>query len=175
MLPFGRGKAFLSSGNGLVNRIVSGWNASAFYYWRSGLFFSPNYSTRGSNTILAPGKTGILPSSQRQAANWFDASVNRADLGQPYNGQTFIRRANPLDNDFLNNIPRNYMRGPGFYNVDNSFYKVTPLTERVSLRLEAQIFNLLNHKNFGLPNNSGVINGGLGTPRLVQFQARIDF
>jgi Carboxypeptidase regulatory-like domain/TonB dependent receptor len=174
-LPFGRGKAFLSSGNGLVNRIVSGWNASAFYYWRSGLFFSPNYSTRGSNTILAPGKTGILPSSQRQAANWFDASVNRADLGQPYSGQTFIRRANPLDNDFLNNIPRNYMSGPGFYNVDNSFYKVTPLTERVSLRLEAQIFNLLNHKNFGLPNNSGVINSGLGTPRLVQFQARIDF
>ncbi|MDQ6705184.1 MAG: hypothetical protein M3Z85_04355, partial [Acidobacteriota bacterium] len=174
-LPFGKGKAFLSNSNGLVSRLISGWNSSMFYYWRSGLFFSPYYSTRGSNTILAQGKTGILPSSQRQAANWFDASVQRADLGQPYTGQTFIRRANPLDNDFLNNIPRNYMTGPGFYNFDSSFYKVTRINEHASLRIEAQIFNLLNHKNFGLPNSAGVINAGLGPPRIVQFQGRIDF
>jgi hypothetical protein len=174
-LPFGHGKAFLSSANGFVDRVVSGWNASAFYYWRSGLFFSPFYSTRGSNTILAPGKNGILPSDQRQAARWFDASVNRADLGQPYNGQTFIRRANPLDSDFLNNIPRDYMTGPGFYNIDSSFYKITPIKERLRLRLEAQIFNLLNHKNFDKPNNAGVINAGVGTPRVVQFQGKLEF
>ncbi|MDQ6664233.1 MAG: TonB-dependent receptor [Acidobacteriota bacterium] len=174
-LPFGKGKTFLSNSNGVVSRLVSGWNSSMFYYWRSGLFFSPYYNARGSNTILAPGKTGILPSSQRQAANWFDASVQRADLGQPYAGQTFIRRANLLDGDFLNNIPRNYMTGPGFYNIDSSFYKVTRLNEHASLRIEAQIFNLLNHKNFGMPNSAGVINAGVGPPRIVQFQGRIDF
>ena len=67
------------------------------------------------------------------------------------------------------------MSGPGFYNVDASFYKVTPITERVRLRIEAQIFNLLNHKNFGQPNNAGVINAGVGGPRIVQFQGRIEF
>ena len=174
-LPFGRGKTFLKSGNGFVNRLVEGWSSSMFYYYRTGLFFSPYYSTRGSGTILAPGKSGVLPSDQRQAARWFDASVNRADLGQPYAAQTFIRRANPLDGDFLNNVPRNYMTGPNFYNIDSSFYKVTHLTERVSLRIEAQIFNLLNHKNFGLPNTAGVINGSVGPARLVQFQGRLDF
>jgi hypothetical protein len=174
-LPFGRGKQFLSTSGGLKNRLVSGWNVSGFYYWRSGLPVSPYYATRGSNTVLAPGKTGILPADQRQAARWFDASVNRADLGQAYNGETFIRRANTLDNDFLNNIPRNYMPGPGFYNVDASFYKITPITERVRLRIEAQIFNLLNHKNFGQPNNAGIINAGVGLPRIAQFQARIEF
>ncbi len=174
-LPFGRGKTFLKSSNRFVNRLVEGWSSSMFYYYRTGLFFSPYYSTRGSGTILAPGKSGILPSDQRQAVRWFDASVNRADLGQPYAGQTFIRRANPLDGDFLNNIPRNYMTGPNFYNIDSSFYKVTHLTERISLRIEAQIFNLLNHKNFGLPNTAGVINGSVGPARLVQFQGRLDF
>jgi len=173
-LPFGKGKKFAINSR-LGNAIAGGWNASGFYYWRSGLFFAPNYSTRGSNIILAPGKNGILPSDQRQAARWFDASTNRADLGQPYNGETFIRRANPLENDFLNNIPRNYMNGPGFYNVDASFFKVTSIAERFRFRVEAQIFNLLNHKNFGLPNNSGVINGGQGTARLVQFQGRLEF
>lgn len=174
-LPFGRGKRFLASSNGLVNRLVSGWNASAFYYWRSGLFFSPYYSARGSNTILAPGKSGILPASERQAARWFDPSINRADLGQAYNGETFIRRANTLENDYLNNVPRNYMTGPGFNNIDASFYKVTPITERVKVRIEAQIFNLINHKNFGLPNNSGVITSGVGTARLAQFQGKLEF
>lgn len=174
-LPFGKGKPFLSSANGFVQRLVGGWNATGFYYWRSGLFFSPYYNVRGSNTILAPGKTGILPTDQRQAARWFDASINRADLGQPYNGETFIRRADQLDNDLLNNIPRNYMTGPGFYNVDASFFKVTDIAERFRLRIEAQIFNLLNHKNFDLPNTAGIINTGIGLPRLVQFQARFEF
>ena len=174
-LPFGHGKKFLSGSNGLINRLVSGWNTSGFYYWRSGLLFSPYYSDRGSSTVLAPGKTGILPTNQRQAAGWFDPSVNRADLGQAYSGQTFIRRANTLNNDFLNNIPRNYMSGPNFYNVDASFYKITPITERFKLRIEAQIFNLLNHKNFGLPNNAGIINGGVGLPRVVQFQGKLEF
>ena len=174
-LPFGHGKAFLSNSNGFVNRLVSGWNASAFYYWRSGLPFSPYYSIRGSNIILAPGKNGILPAGQRQAAQWFNPSIDRADLGQPYTGQTFIQRANPLDADFLNNIPRNYMTGPGFYNIDSSFYKIIPIKERFKLRIEAQIFNLLNHKNFGLPNAQGVINTGIGLARLVQFQGKLEF
>jgi hypothetical protein len=158
-----------------VNRLVNGWNISGFYYMRSGLFFAPYYSARGSNTILAPGKSGILPSDQRQAARWFDPSINRADLGQAYKNETYIRRANTLDNDLLNNVPRNYMEGPGFYNVDASFFKNTPITERLRFRFEAQIFNLLNHKNFGLPNTAGVINAGQGTARLVQFQGKLEF
>lgn len=174
-LPFGRGKRLLPGANGLVSRLVGGWNAGAFYYWRSGLYFSPYYSARGSNTYLAPGKTGILPESQRQAAGWFDASVCRADLGQACNGQAWIRRSS-LESDFLNNVPRNYMTGPGFSNADASFYKITQLKERFRLRLEAQVFNLLNHKNFGMPNlTSGVITSGTGGPRVAQFQAKLEF
>ena len=173
--PFGKGKKYLAASNGFVNRLVSGWNVSAFYYWRSGLFFSPYYSTLGSNTVLAPGKNGILPSGERQAARWFDPSVCRADLGNTCHGETFIRRANTLENDYLNNIPRDYMTGPGFYNLDTSFFKNTPITERVKLRLEAQVFNLFNHKNWDKPNNAGVINAGIGTPRVLQLQGRLEF
>ncbi|HEU0123335.1 MAG TPA: TonB-dependent receptor [Bryobacteraceae bacterium] len=174
-LPFGKGKRFVQNGGGFVDRLVSGWNAAGFFYKRSGLFFAPYYSVGGSNTLLAPGKSGILPADQRSAERWFDPSLNRADLGAAYNGETYIRRANTLENDFLNNVPRAYMSGPGFYNIDASFYKVTPIKERLKLRLEAQIFNLLNHKNLGLPNTAGVINAGVGLPRIVQFQGRLDF
>jgi hypothetical protein len=178
-LPFGHGKHLLSNANGLVNRLVSGWNAAVFYYQRSGLFFSPYYSTSGSNMVLAPGKNAILPAGQRSATQWFDASICRADLGQTCSGQSWIQR-NSLDSDFLNNVPRNYMTGPGFYNVDASFYKVTPITERVRLRLEGQVFNLLNHKNWSNPGTSGVITSAittndLGNGRLAQGQIRLEF
>ena len=174
-LPFGHGKRWAANANGFIDRLIGGWGMSGFYYWRSGLWFAPYYSVRGSSTILGPATNGILPKEQRQAARWFDPRISRADLGQTYNGEPFIRRANSLENDFLNNVPRNYMSGPGFYNLDSSFWKVTRITEQVSFRIEAQIFNLMNHKNFGLPNTAGVINGGVGTARLAQFQARIDF
>lgn len=54
----------------------------------------------------------------------------------------------------------------------------------MKFRLEAQIFDLLNHKNFGQPNNLGVINTGVAGPvgvpivglsRLVQFQGKLEF
>ncbi|MEJ7607446.1 MAG: TonB-dependent receptor [Bryobacteraceae bacterium] len=38
-LPFGKGKALLTDSNGFVRRLVSGWNASGFFYKRSGLYF----------------------------------------------------------------------------------------------------------------------------------------
>jgi hypothetical protein len=67
------------------------------------------------------------------------------------------------------------MDGPGFHNIDASFFKTTQIAERFKFRFEAQIFNLLNHKNFGLPNTAGVINAGQGTARLVQFQGKLEF
>ena len=173
-LPFGKGRHFASDTPRVLDMIIGGWNIGAFYYWRSGLFFAPYYSITGSNTVLT-GVSPILPKDQRQAARWFDGSVWRADLGAPFNNEPFARRADPLDNDFLNNVPRNFMTGPGFYNIDFSVVKYVPITERVRVRLDLQTFNLLNHKNFGLPNAAGVINTGVGGPRLLQFQGRVEF
>jgi len=101
------------------------------------------------------------------------------------------------------NLRRNALRGPGF--VWNDFYltKYFPLTEHAKLRVEAQFFNVFNHPNFGLPSMAlagipgkpstqtgfgaftyatspptGLLGVGLGgdnSPRMVAFQARIEF
>jgi hypothetical protein len=101
------------------------------------------------------------------------------------------------------NLGRNALRGPGF--VWNDFYltKYFPLTEHAKLRVEAQFFNVFNHPNFGLPSMAlagipgkpstqtgfgaftyatspptGLLGVGLGgdnSPRMVAFQARIEF
>ena len=101
------------------------------------------------------------------------------------------------------NLGRNALRGPDF--VWNDFYltKWFAVTERVKLRVEAQFFNVFNHPNFGLPSMvlagtpekpstqtgfgaltyttsppTGLLGVGLGgdsSPRMIAFQARLEF
>ncbi|MEO6830040.1 MAG: hypothetical protein ABI164_09540, partial [Acidobacteriaceae bacterium] len=173
--PFGRGKRYLGNAHGFTNALVSGYNISPFFLWHSGVTFAPYFTALASSTLLAPGKTGILPGGQRTRKRWFDASIAREDQGHPYNGETFIRRAHTLDNDFRNNIPRNYMTGPGFNELDATIYKLTPIAKGSVLDIEAQIFNVYNHQNLALPNNNGIISGTVGLPRLIQLQAKFIF
>lgn len=48
-------------------------------------------------------------------------------------------------------LGRNSLIGPGYKNMDFSVFKTTKLTERVSLQLRAEVFNILNHPNFASP------------------------
>ena len=100
-------------------------------------------------------------------------------------------------------LGRNALRGPNFFWSDFYLTKWFPLTERVKLRLESQFFNVFNHPNFGLPSlilagipgkpttqtgfgalsyptspPTGLLGVGLGgdsSPRMIAFQARLEF
>ena len=48
---------------------------------------------------------------------------------------------------------RNLLRGNSFNNVDTSIFKNTKITERVTLRIEADAFNVLNRSYYSAPDN----------------------
>ncbi len=101
------------------------------------------------------------------------------------------------------NLGRNSLRGPDFLWSDFYLTKWFSLTEHVKLRFESQFFNVFNHPNFGLPSvvqagipgqpstqtgfgsltyttspPTGLLGVGLGgdsTPRMIAFQARLEF
>ena len=101
------------------------------------------------------------------------------------------------------NLGRNSLRGPHFLWSDFYLTKWFPLTEHVKLRFESQFFNVFNHPNFalpsmvqaGIPGNlstqsgfgaltyttappTGLLGVGLGgdsSPRMIAFQARLEF
>jgi hypothetical protein len=101
------------------------------------------------------------------------------------------------------NLGRNALRGPDFLWSDLYLTKWFALNEHVKLRLDAQFFNLFNHPNFslpsvviaGIPGNpatqtgfgaltsatsppTGLLGVGLGgdsSPRMIAFQARLEF
>jgi Carboxypeptidase regulatory-like domain len=90
---------------------------------------------------------------------------------------------------------RNRFRGPGYFNADLAVMKKTkiPGWENSSLALGVQFFNVLNHPNFGFPDNAvssptfGVIFHGEQTPngllgvgnngssRMIQLKAELKF
>ncbi|MGA9254995.1 MAG: carboxypeptidase-like regulatory domain-containing protein [Candidatus Sulfotelmatobacter sp.] len=127
-----------------------------------------------------------------------DAFVSTVDpsTGQCYGGDS------PQNCQF-GNLRRNSLRGPDFLWSDFYLTKWFPLTEHVTLRFEGQFFNVFNHPNFGLPSvvqagipsepssqtgfgaltyatspPTGLLGVGLGgdsTPRMIAFQARLEF
>ena len=84
-------------------------------------------------------------------------------------------------------LGRNTLVAPGVKEVDFSVAKNTQLTERTSLQLRLDIFNLANHANFGFPNaqlftSLGMPNGAAGqitstttTSRQLQLSAKFVF
>ena len=127
-----------------------------------------------------------------------DAFVSAVDpsTGQCHGGD------NPQNCQF-GNLGRNSLRGPDFLWSDFYLTKWFPLTEHVKLRFESQFFNIFNHPNFSLPSvvqagipgqpstqtgfgaltsttspPTGLLGVGLGgdsTPRMIAFQARLEF
>ena len=83
------------------------------------------------------------------------------------------------------------MQGPGFGDVDLSFFKHTPITEHINTELRAEIFNIANQANFANPsgtytsssfgllsatrNSSSAPGLGPGEPRNIQFAFKVSF
>jgi len=89
------------------------------------------------------------------------------------------------------NERRDSVIGPGFGDVDLSFVKVTPITEKVKTELRAEVFNIWNQANFVNPSGTlssssfGVLSAtrysssapglGQGEPRNLQFAFKVSF
>jgi len=75
---------------------------------------------------------------------------------------------------------RNILDGPGLFSFNTSLSRNFSISERVRLQFRWEVFNLLNHANYGLPNvNVNAPNGGTitsaGNARLMQLGARLSF
>ena len=72
------------------------------------------------------------------------------------------RTATRVNTYHFGSLGRNVIIGPGFTNTDFSVIKNTRLSENVRVQFRAEIFNLLNHDNFGFPDGN-ISNATVGT------------
>jgi hypothetical protein len=109
-----------------------------------------------ANCPSASGQTGAL---QTLNACGFGLTVNAPGAnGAPPCGATTDNPSPTAACDFSEtayaNGPRNALRGPLQVRFDMGVFKTFKLTERVTMRFDAQFFNIFNHPSFDAPNNN---------------------
>ena len=180
-LPFGKGKVFLPGANGLINRMVGGWELSGVLLFQTGPFMTVStnsdpcgcgYNVNNANGGRADAVSGVNPYAGKSISQW----VNAAAFADP--GDAIGRFGDASQGD---------VTGPGTQAVSMSLIKSVAFTEAIRLRIGAQVSNLFNHPNFAPPTNLNVSTpAGFGQitalqsaegagPRAIQLTARINF
>jgi hypothetical protein len=172
-----------------ANAFVTGWQVSAIVSAVSGSPFTPlvGFDQAGLQTggtqrpNLAAGRSvedavsgGRLDTACGCITGYFDP--------------TFFTL--PAAGTLGTSVARNSLRGPGLLTVDLGISKNVGLAGDAYLQLRAEVFNLFNRVNYGLPNSAIFIatsDGGAaynanagqittaGAPRQVQFGAKLVF
>jgi hypothetical protein len=165
-VPFGRGRAWMSSAHPVLETMLGGWTVGSIVTWTSNVPLSP--TVQGN-----PANTGGI------------ATVNRPDVvGDPYSGDRTIERdfntaAFVRNQPFTyGNAGRNILRQRPHFNWDFSALKNFQLLERLRLQFRFEGFSFSNTPRFNAPGNVlgtanfGIITGA-ATPRNLQFGLKL--
>jgi hypothetical protein len=141
----------LKGSNLLKRTALGGWQTSSIVQTRSGAALNPTLTGTFFGLPSRPDFTGVPV--RLANGSWPNGVYNVAayKVEPGYNG-------NPGDPTTLGNVPRNSLPGPAFFQWDFSGMKNFPVTERVKVQFRADLFNVLNHPNFGNPGNMGICN-----------------
>jgi hypothetical protein len=181
-LPFGPGRRFLSAETPVISQIVGGWQLSAIFEMATSYPYNISYGSMtssfnaGSRPSFAPdlkvtentlGKGGEFRDSAARV-RWLDAADFTPNFTHPMLGT-------------VGTVPRNFMRGPGYWNLDLGVLKNFTISEGKEIQFRGEFFNVFNNANFSDPNsnlessNFGQITGTRGDPRIMQFALKIYF
>lgn len=174
-IPFGRGLKFGSHLSTWADSLAGGWLVSGIWHWNTGLFLTPTTTSEGglsnNRPDVVPGVSPNLPRSQRTRDHWFNAA---AFVPAPLLDPT-------TDLPRFGNASRNTVIGPGLDTVDLVLRKSFKLHEAQRIAVEMNLFNALNHANWGTPDmnisdSTAASITAISKPmRQSQFAVRFDF
>jgi hypothetical protein len=139
---------FAKSATGPASWFAKGWQIGSIYRGQSGLPFSVvlNNDRGGSGADTTGSQLG-----QRPSLLLGDSCTTLTSPGDP---DHFVKTECLLfpAKGTLGNLGRNTLTKPGISNLDFSLFKNFKPSESVSTQLRVELFNALNHTNFGTPN-----------------------
>ncbi len=176
-LPFGRGKQFGSSWNGLTNLLLGNFQVTLIERISSGFPVPLIDSNNQSGSFFQNGGNGNNWNRPDRVAGCNQSHADHSKL-EWINSSCYV--APPVGQ--LGNASRVPAVGPDFVNTDFSVIKQFALPrEGMGLNFRAEFFNLFNHAQFGSPVNDvsalgfGSVNSTVNNPRLVQFALKLSF
>jgi hypothetical protein len=153
---------------------LGGWQANGIVSLSTGTPFTVYDSSDPSLEGQAPEISGFYSDRPNLVGNPNNGPKTPADW---FNLQAFQRVTTP---GAFGSAGRNIVEGPGLAEWDFALLKDFRLTESKKLEFRAEMFNLLNRANFGLPVNDinsptfGEIQSAL-PPRQIQFALKFLF
>ncbi|MGA9672591.1 MAG: TonB-dependent receptor [Terracidiphilus sp.] len=190
-LPFGQGKPMLNQ-RGIVSAIAGNWQLTTTALTRTGFpvnvllpssYTAPNGVSGTQRPDLVRGAS-LNPPGGRTVAEWVNPAAFALPAGE------------------FGSMPRDYVRGPGTWQIDMGAAKTFTFTERTRLEFRSEFYNIFNHPQLGQPQATcnvstsspkGCGTGfgsiittvntsvspmtpvGSGTPREIQFAMRLEF
>ncbi len=183
-LPFGRGQRWMGNASTNANKVIGGWQLNEITTLLSGFPFTPQIGLNrsGDGDTRNPDRPNLNPA--------FTGPVVTGNPNQWFDPNAF---SVPAYGTF-GNLGRGTYSGPGLTEVDLSVLKNIQMSERIGLQFRAEFFNLMNHSNFGAPNQTVFTNTGTAaapvysinptagmistlatTPRQIQFGLKLIF
>lgn len=163
--------------------LMKGWQVNSLFTAYGGqplnILAGTNISTSGDGrdrvNLVGDPFSGVVQPTGTRSVRYFNAAAFAAPAAGTFG-----------------NIGRNAIYGPGFGAIDFSFFKTTPITEKISSQFRLEVFNLTNRTNWANPgtslsststfglltntrNGSGAPGIGLGEPRNIQLALKIIF
>jgi Carboxypeptidase regulatory-like domain/TonB dependent receptor/TonB-dependent Receptor Plug Domain len=144
---------------GNLRRLKNGWGMNSSATLQSGQPFQLNYNfeddfSGSGNGFDRPDVVGPIVYHPNTPLNYLDMSsfaipctISPAAQAAP----TGTAADCVPGTRHFGNEGRDSLHGPTFKQWDLAIYKTTPITERLSMQLRAEFFNVLNHPNFANP------------------------
>jgi outer membrane receptor protein involved in Fe transport len=150
---------------GPAKYLLDGWEFAPVFTARTGAPYSVYDLTNTNFIYTRVAANQAIPANGNEYVN---AGANTFGI-LDFSKIAVSEYVNPLtgDSDFgpfpANMTGRDYFHTPGAYNLDFGVYKSARFTERMSLQLRLEMFNIFNHSNEYVNIGSAYVAGGSGT------------
>jgi hypothetical protein len=167
-----------------ANRLVAGWEAGIITQAQTGNPLNPTVTIRTPISLTARPDVIAPIHVTGDPTAWFGSkAVFASEFATPCVTSGTTTTCHP------GNLGRDSLTGPGFVNTDFSVIKNTKVTEKLNVQFRAEMFDILNHPNFGNPaltfsptsttfgqiTNTRFPTGDFGSARQIQFALKLLF
>jgi hypothetical protein len=162
-IPIGRGMKYFSGMDRPLDAVIGGWELAANGFWETGQPVGLNSGYNVIGSIKAPGPkhstpyvidAGVAPCTQRwhsatpSKPGYYSLSEYGQDVSSCSSGRSAVWQQVAPYAPKTSQQYTDQVRGPGANQIDVNLSKNFKFTERISMQLRMEEFNVLNHPNW---------------------------
>ena len=183
-MPFGRGRAYGSGANSVLDAVFGGWKLSASAFLYSGFPITingPNNSNTNTYGQARSNQYRKLIVHGRSINNWWGTDPSAVGCTGPDNGICAYGAAYNGGLPAFGTARINTERAPGYRQVDTSLFKDVHVWREQIVGFRADFFNIFNIASYGNPDNGvtdsnfGQISSVRSPPRQIQLSLHYAF